>query len=79
MTGSSDKPLWTGVAVLAIVLAVVGIFLRPFVFEPIGAILLLIASKQTANQRITRPGIVLITICAVIGAAYAAIAPHALY
>ena len=79
MTGSSDKPFWTGVAVLAIVLGVIGVVFRPFLFEPIAAILLLIASRQTANQRLTRPGIVLITIFAVVGAAIAAAYNHALY
>lgn len=79
MTGSSDKPFWTGVAVLAIALAIVGVVIRPFLFEPIAAILLLVASKQTKDQRFTRPGIMLITVCAVVGAALAAAFDHALY
>jgi hypothetical protein len=79
VTGSSDTPLWTGVAVLAIVLGIVGVFIRPFLFEPIAAILLLISSKQTASQRLTRPGIIVITVCAVVGAAIAAAGGHALY
>ena len=45
MTESHDNPIWTGVAALAIVLAIVGVFYKPFVFVPIGGILLLIASK----------------------------------
>ena len=79
MSSSPDKPLWNGVAVLGIVLAVIGVVIRPFLFIPIAAILMLIASKQTANQRLTRPGIVLITICAVLGAALASAYSHALY
>jgi hypothetical protein len=74
-----DKPFWNGVAVVAIVLALIGIWMRPFLFEPIAAILMLIAAKQTANQRLTRPGIVLIAIAAVVGAGLAAAYSHALY
>ena len=76
---SSDKPLWTAFAVVAIVLAIVGVFVRPFLFEPIAGILLLTAAKNTTSQRITRPGIVFIMICAVIGAGIAAAGGHALY
>jgi len=79
VTDQPDKPLWNGVAILAIVLAVIGVVMRPFLFVPIAAILMLLAAKQTANQRLTRPGIVLITICAVVGAGIAAAYSHALY
>jgi len=79
VTDSPDNPLWTGVALFAIASGIAGVFTRPFVFEPIGAILLLIASKQTADPRLTRPGIVLIMICAVVGAAIAAAYNHPLY
>jgi hypothetical protein len=79
VTGSSDKPLWTGVAVVSIVLAIAGVFYKPFLLVPIAAILMLIASARTANPRITRPGIVLIMICAVVGAGIAAAYSHALY
>ena len=68
-----------GVAVLAIAVAILGVVTRPFLFEPIAAILLLVASKQTEDRRLTFPGIVLITICAVLGAALAAVGGHALY
>jgi hypothetical protein len=74
-----DKPLWNGVAVLSLVLAVIGIVTRPFLFEPIAAILMLLASKQTANQRLTRPGIVFVMLSAIAGAAIAASYSHALY
>jgi hypothetical protein len=74
-----DKPLWTGVAIVAIVISLVGVFTRPFLFVPIGAILMLIATKQTTSQRITRPGIIVISICAVVGASIAAATSHALY
>ena len=80
MTDSSAaKPLWTGMAAVAIVLALVGLWFRPFLFEPIAGILMLWSAKQTASPRITRPGIVLIMICAVVGAAIAAVYDHALY
>jgi hypothetical protein len=74
-----DKPFWTGVAIAGIVLGIIGVFNRPFLFVPIGAILMLIAAKQTASQRITRPGIILISICGVVGAGIAASYSHALY
>ena len=79
MTEGADKPLWTGFAVVALVLAIVGVVFRPFLLEPIAAILLLTASKNTGNQRLTLPGIMLITVCAVVGAAIAASGNHALY
>lgn len=73
------KPFWNGVAILAIVLAIVGVVTRPFLFVPIAAILMLIASKQTASDRLTRSGIVLIVLCAMAGASIAAAFSHALY
>ena len=60
------------------VLAIVGIFIWPFLFEPIAGILLLIAAKQSSNPRLTRPGIVLIMVCAVVGASIAASSGNAL-
>jgi uncharacterized membrane protein len=73
------NPLWDGVAAFAIVLALVGAFFRPFIFIPLGAILILIASKQSSNQRITLPGVVVISVCAVFGAAWAALSGDPLY
>ena len=79
MSGKPDKPIWNVVAILAIVLGLIGVVTRPFLFEPIAGILMLIAACNTANQRLTRPGIVLIMICAVVGAGIAAAYSHALY
>jgi hypothetical protein len=80
VTGSpDDKPLWNGVAVLAVVIAIVGVITRPFLCEPIAAILMLVAAKQNKDQRFTLPGIVLITVCAITGAALAAAFSHPLY
>ena len=64
---------------LAVVLAIVGLITRPFLFEPIAAICCLIATRQTASPRFTRPVAFLITACFFVGAAIAASGSHPLY
>src|SRR5579862_4163085 len=48
---SRYAPLWTGLTVVAVGLAIVGLFLWPFLFESAAVLMLLIAAKSTANQR----------------------------
>jgi hypothetical protein len=64
---------------LAVVSAIVGLFLWPFVFEALGGLLLLIAAQRTADPRVTRPAIVLIAVLAMLGATFAVVFNHALY
>ena len=77
--GRKQNPLWTGIAVAGFALALVGLFYRPFLFEPGGALLFLVGSKSIDNPRFTRPGAIAIAFCAFLGAALAAAFKHALY
>lgn len=71
--------LWSALLVLSLAAAIVGLFLWPFVFEALAGLLLLIAAKQTADPRFTRPAIIAISVCAMLGATFAVVFNHALY
>jgi hypothetical protein len=77
--GRSRDTLWTGLIVVAVVLAIVGVITRPFLFEPLAALFLLVSAKGTASRRFTGPGMAVISICAVLGAGLAVAFSHALY
>lgn len=77
--GRSRETLWNGLTVVAVALAVVGVITRPFLFEPLAALCLLVSAKGTASRRFTGPGIAVITVCAVLGASLAVAFSHALY
>jgi hypothetical protein len=74
-----ENPIWTGVAALGFGLALVGVAVRPFLFATSGALLFLIGSKMMASPRFTRPGAIVVALCAFAGAAIAAAFKHALY
>jgi hypothetical protein len=77
--GRKENPLWTGIAVLGFALALVGLVMKPFLFEPAGALLFLVGAKSMSDPRFTRPGAIVIASCAFLGAALAAAFKHALY
>jgi hypothetical protein len=64
---------------LSAVLAVVGVITRPFLFEPLAVILLLVSARSTQSRRYTGPVVALITVCFILGAALAASGSHPLY
>jgi hypothetical protein len=64
---------------IAVVLAIVGVITRPFIFEPIAALCLLVAARSTPSRRLTFPVACLITICFVVGAGLAAATSNPLY
>jgi hypothetical protein len=72
-------PVWTGLIIASLACAIVGLFVWPFVFESLAGLLVLIAAKQTADPRYTRPLILVVTTCAVLGASFAVVFNHALY
>jgi hypothetical protein len=74
-----SAPVWSVLMIASLACAILGLFFRPFLFEPLAALLLLVAAKQTADPRYTRPLIILITVCAVLGASFAVVFNHALY
>jgi len=76
---SRYAPLWTGLTVVSLALAIVGLFLWPFVFEAAAGLVLLIATKSTASARFTAPALLVITVCAMLGATFAVVFRHALY
>jgi len=76
---SRYAPLWTALTVVSIALAIVGLFLWPFVFEAAAGLVLLIAAKSTANARYTAPALIFVTVCAMLGATFAVVFNHALY
>ena len=61
------------------VLAIVGLVTRPFLFEPIAAICLLISARQSESRRFTFPVALLVTVCFVVGAGIAAATSNPLY
>ena len=72
-------PFGTALTALAVASAIVGLIVWPFVFEALGGLLLVIAAHRTADPRLTRPAIILITDCAMLGATFAVVFNHALY
>jgi len=76
---SKYEPVWLGMTAVAAVLAIVGVVVWPFVFEPIAGLFLLIASKSTPSRRFTMPVAMLITVCALAGASIAVGYSRALY
>jgi hypothetical protein len=64
---------------IAAVLAIVGLVTRPFLFEPIAALLCIVATRQTPNPRYTGGVAALIIVCFFVGAAIAASGGHPLY
>ena len=65
--------------VVAAVLAVIGVITRPFLFEPLAVICVLISARSTKSRRFTGPVVALITVCFIVGAAIAASGSHPLY
>jgi len=76
---SRSAPLWSGLTLIALALAIVGLFVWPFVFEAAASLVLLIAAKTTADSRYTAPALMVVTVCAVLGATFAIVFNHALY
>jgi hypothetical protein len=64
---------------IAVVLAIVGVVTRPFLFEPLAVICLLVSARSTKSRRFTGPVVALITVCFILGAALAASGSHPLY
>jgi len=75
----SGSAIFTVLVAIAAILAVVGVVTRPFLFEPIAVICLLIATRQTQSRRLTTPAMLFITVCFVVGAAIAAATSNPLY
>jgi uncharacterized membrane protein YoaK (UPF0700 family) len=75
-SGSTINLLLLGIAV---VLSVVGVITRPFLFEPLAVICLLVSARSTQSRRYTGPVVALITVCFILGAAIAASGSHPLY
>jgi len=71
--------IWTGLTVIAVALAVAGLFRWPFVLESAAGLGLLIAAKSTPDARLTAPVLIFVTVCAVLGATFAIVFNHALY
>ena len=76
---SRYESLWTAVTVIAVALAIVGLFRWPFALEAAAGVLLLIAAKASADRRLTTPAIMVITVCALLGTTFAIVFNHALY
>jgi hypothetical protein len=64
---------------ISVVLAVVGVVTRPFLFTPIAVIVFLVGARATPSTRQTAPVASLIGICFVVGAAIAAATNNPLY
>lgn len=75
----SGSTLSTVLVAIAAALAIVGVVTRPFLFEPIAVICVLIAARQSSNRRFAGPVVALITICFVVGAGIAAATSNPLY
>ena len=75
----SGSTLGMVMVAIAGVLAIVGLVTRPFLFEPIAALCILIAARQTATRRFTFPIALLITVCFITGAGIAAATSNPLY
>ncbi len=76
---SRYAPLWTALTVVAVGLAIAGLFRLPFVFEAAAGLLLLIAARSMPDRRLTAPAIMFISLCAMLGATFAIVFNHALY
>jgi hypothetical protein len=76
---ASGTTFATGSLVISVVLAVVGVVIWPFVFEPIAVIFFLVSARATPSRRFTGPVAGLISVCFVLGAALAVALDHALY
>ena len=61
----------SALSIVAAVLGIVGIVTRPFLFVPIGLLLLLVAAKLTADRRFTAPAAGILALGALAGAAIA--------
>jgi len=59
-------------AILAAACGIVAIVTRPFLFAPIGLVLLLVSARQSENQRFTLPVASILALGAFAGAAIAA-------
>jgi hypothetical protein len=66
-------------AALAAACGIVSIITRPFLFAPIGLLLLLVSVKLTADRRWTAPAAAIVTLGGLAGAAIAAGFSHPLY
>lgn len=77
--GGTGSTVYLVILGLAAVLAIVGVITRPFLFEPIAALLCLVATRQTPNPRYTGAVSVFIVLCFFVGAAIAASGSHPLY
>jgi hypothetical protein len=75
----SGSTVFTVLALIAAILAIVGLVTRPFLFEPIAVICILIAARQSESRRYTGPVVALITVCFIAGAAIAAATNNPLY
>ncbi|MBV8081198.1 MAG: hypothetical protein JO186_12590 [Actinobacteria bacterium] len=76
---SRYAPLWTLLTMASAALAILSLFLWPFLFAPIAALLLLTAARNVEDRRWTAPTIWLVTLCAMLGATFAIVFKHALY
>jgi hypothetical protein len=75
----SGSTLGMVMVAIAGVLAIVGVITRPFLFEPIAVICVLIAARQSESRRFTMPVALLITVCFIVGAGIAAATSNPLY
>jgi glucan phosphoethanolaminetransferase (alkaline phosphatase superfamily) len=76
---SRGKQVGRILAFIAFALAIVSIFVWPFLFAPIAALLVLIAAKMSDDARLTTVTATMISVCFVIGAAVAVLTRRALY
>ena len=71
--------LWNTLTAIAAALAITGVFVWPFLFEPLAVLFLLTAARSTASRRFTGPVVALITVCSILGASLAVAFSRALY
>jgi len=69
----------TVLSVVAAALGIVAVITRPFLFAPIGFLLVMIAVRLTADRRFTRPATVIVILGAFAGASLAAAMSNPLY
>lgn len=79
MNEGAGSPVYLVILGLAAVLAIAGLITRPFLLEPIAALLCIVATRQTPNPRYTGAVAMLIVVCFFVGAAIAAAGSHPLY
>src|SRR5262245_36221989 len=77
--GGAGSAVYLVILGIAAVLAIVGVITRPFLFEPIAALLCVVSTRQTPNPRYTGAVAFLIVVCFFVGAAIAASGSHPLY